>query len=419
MTNAQKIQLRLSEVRQRLNAISGLEGEAFTDEIGVEAATLQTEYQTLEVRHRAAVVGEVEEAGKREARFVANDGEGRELRSLSRKVSLGEYLFAAAENRSVGGAEREFNSALALKRPNGFPLRLLAPPAERETRATTDTDGMASQGRWLDRLFAMAAARHMGVTFESVAPGQSTYPVVTAGASGEQQDRSETTTAASWTVGSTSLKPKRNSVRAVFSMEDDYRLPGLESALRRDLGMAVMDAVDKAVFLGDTGPSSASYDIVGLTAAASVVQTDLTQANKLKFPETMDAFNSFVDGIHASSNEELKIVAAVGAHRLWCRTIFLSAADGTNMKTALGRNGVSWMVRGDIETNTDNNDWGAFIGRGRGLQGAGVAAIWDEGLLIRDPYTEASKAEVALNLSYFWDLGWVRPSNFGRLRFVT
>ena len=418
MTNAQKIQLRLSEVRQRLNAISGLEGEAFTDEIGVEAATLQAEYKQLEVRHRAAVVGEVEEAGKREAKFTAADGEGAEIHSLSRRVRLGEYLHAAAENRGVAGAEREFNSALRLKRPNGFPLRLLA-PAAREERATTDVSTKADAAGWLDRLFAMASARHLGVTFESVSPGESTYPVVTAGATGEQQDRSETTTAASWTVGSTSLKPKRNSVRAVFSMEDDYRLPGLESALRRDLGMAVMDAVDKAVFLGDTGPSSASYDIVGLTAAASVVQTDLTQANKLKFPETMDAFNSFVDGIHASSNEELKIVAAVGAHRLWCRTIFLSAADGTNMKTALGRNGVSWMVRGDIETNTDNNDWGAFIGRGRGLQGAGVAAIWDEGLLIRDPYTEASKAEVALNLSYFWDLGWVRPSNFGRLRFVT
>ena len=33
MTNVQKIQIRLSEVRERLNDISGLEGEALTDEI--------------------------------------------------------------------------------------------------------------------------------------------------------------------------------------------------------------------------------------------------------------------------------------------------------------------------------------------------------------------------------------------------
>lgn len=418
MTNAQKIQLRLSEVRSRLNAVSGLEGDAFTAEIQAEAEALQTEYQTLEVRHRAAVVGEVEEAGKREAKFNANNGEGREIRSLSRKVRLGEYLHAAAENRSVGGAEHEFNSALRLKRPNGFPLRLIS-PAAREERATTDVSTKADAAGWLDRLFAMASARHLGVTFESVSPGETTYPVVTAGATGEQQDRGEDTTDAAWTVSSTRLTPKRNSVRAVFNMEDDYRLPSLESALRRDLGMAVMDAVDKAVFLGDSGPSTAAYDIVGLNTAASVVQVDVTQANKLLFPGTMDSFNSFVDGIHASSNEDLKIVAAVGAHRLWCRTIFLPSADGTNMKTALGRNGISWMVRGDIETDTTNGDWGAFIGRARGLQGSGVAAIWDEGLLIRDPYSNADTGEVALTLSYFWDLGFPRPSNFGRLRFVT
>ena len=48
MTNAQKIRLRLSEVRQRLNEISGLEGDAFTDEIRAEAETLQNEYADLE-----------------------------------------------------------------------------------------------------------------------------------------------------------------------------------------------------------------------------------------------------------------------------------------------------------------------------------------------------------------------------------
>ena len=51
MTNAQKIRLRLSQVRQRLNEISGLEGDAFTDEIRSEAESLQTEYADLETRH--------------------------------------------------------------------------------------------------------------------------------------------------------------------------------------------------------------------------------------------------------------------------------------------------------------------------------------------------------------------------------
>ena len=32
MLNSQKISIRLSEVRQRLNELAGLEGDAFTDE---------------------------------------------------------------------------------------------------------------------------------------------------------------------------------------------------------------------------------------------------------------------------------------------------------------------------------------------------------------------------------------------------
>ncbi len=76
---------------------------------------------------------------------------------------------------------------------------------------------------------------YLGMTFESVAPGISAYPITTAGPSAAQRGRSETATDAAWTVGVTSLKPTRNTVRVVFSDEDMYRLPGLEAALRRDM----------------------------------------------------------------------------------------------------------------------------------------------------------------------------------------
>ena len=60
MTNMQKLTLRLSEVRSRLNEISILEGDALTDEIRTETDTLTTEYADLEVRHRAAIVADDE-----------------------------------------------------------------------------------------------------------------------------------------------------------------------------------------------------------------------------------------------------------------------------------------------------------------------------------------------------------------------
>ena len=85
----------------------------------------------------------------------------------------------------------------------------------------------------------------------------------------------------------------------------------------------------------------------------------------------------------------------------------------------LRRAGFSWMVRGDIESATTNDKFGAFVGRRRGIEGAGVSAVWDSASLIRDPYTNAKKGEVLLTMSHLWAFGVPRPSSFARIKFVT
>ena len=75
MTNAQRIAVRLSEVRQRLNSISGLEGDTFTAEIRQESDALGKEYVDLESRHRSAIIGE----GTPEIRTLAG-GDNPEMR---------------------------------------------------------------------------------------------------------------------------------------------------------------------------------------------------------------------------------------------------------------------------------------------------------------------------------------------------
>ena len=56
MTNSQRLSVRLSEIRQRLNTIAGLEGDAFTDEIRQESDKLQKEFQDKETQYRGAVI---------------------------------------------------------------------------------------------------------------------------------------------------------------------------------------------------------------------------------------------------------------------------------------------------------------------------------------------------------------------------
>ena len=417
MTNTQKLAIRLSEIRSKLNELSGL--DEVSDEQRGEIDSLSTEYQAKEAQHRAALVAEADEQRAAADDFNAGDGDGEkaEVRALRGRVRVGEYVGAAIDQRMAEGAEAELNAALGM-RGNAFPLSLLA-PAPVEARASTNTDSQTNQsGRWLDRLFAGTAAERIGITMESVAPGVASFPLTTAGASAAQRGRSEAASDAAWTVGVTELKPTRNAVRAVFNEEDAHRLPSLEASLRRDLGMALAEGVDRAIFLGDDGANENTADITGLTTAANVVEVEVTQANKVLGPGTLEAFSGLVDGIHAMTFGDLMICSSVGAWRLWENTIINATADNMTLSAFLRAAGLSWAARGEIDTNTAADDWAAFIGRGRGIEGAGVAALWEAGMLLRDPYSASASGQVNLTLSYFWNLGLPRASSFARIKFA-
>ena len=410
MRNKAKLAIEQSKIREQISALLGK--DELTDDDRTKLGELTTRMEQLEVEMRAAIVAEPGETI--ETRDEQGDGETRELRQLRGRVRMGNYIAAAMEMRSADGAELEWNQHLGIA-GNRFPLELLAPAMER--RATTDTESNVSQRTWLDRLFAGTAASRLGVSMISVEPGVSSHPLTTAGASFAQKERGAAVGDAAWTVGVTEAKPKRGAVRATFSIEDTARLPGLEDALNRDLRMALTDGIDKAIFVGADGGSANTADIAGLTTA-SITETTLTQANKVKWPETVQAFAAMLDGVHAATLEDLNIVASVGAARLWVGTQ-ANANRNESVAQIMRGNGLSWGSREGIDTDTANGDFGAFIGRGRGIEGAGCACLWAAGELIRDPYSGAAKGEVALTLSYMWDFVIPRTASFQRLKFVT
>lgn len=422
MTPAQKrlreLRERQSRERQRMAELSVV--DELNDEQRAELDTIERGTPDLERQIRAAQIAvDDEDAEQRAAGAAARqpegDGEQRERAELRGRVRLGNYVGAAIEQRSADGAELEYNQALGIA-GNRFPLELLAPV---ETRATTDTDTTTMPRRWLDRLFAGTAAERVGITMESVPAGVASFPVTTAGASAAQRGRSEAAADAAWTVGVTELKPTRNATRLLFNIEDAARIPGLESALTRDLRMALTEGVDRAVFLGDAGATGTDADITGLSTATGLVEKSITQANKVKGGNVLQAFAELVDGKAAMQPGDLKAVFAVGANTLWSHTLANTGASvDTTIAEFLRRFGLSWLTRGEIETGTADGDFGAFVGLGRGLEGAGVMAMWEAGELIRDPYSGAAKGEVALTLSYLWNFGLPRASNFARISFA-
>ena len=382
MTPRQTIELKQSERRERINAL--LAQAERSDDEGAELKRITGEYQTGEVELRAAITVEPDETTT--TTKPDETDEDRQLVELRSRVEFSDYIAAALAGHGVlGGAALEFNQAMKVP-ADRFPLELLAPDAV-ETRAKVDGDAAATQSTWLDRLFADTAAAQLGIAMPSVPAGTRAYPVLGSTAAPAQRGRTEAAVDATITATVTEVKPTRNSVRALYSVEDDARLPGLADAIMRDLRAALVEKIDRTVFLGDSGANENSADIAGLTTAANVSETTLTQAQKVAPADVLGVLAAFIDGKHAGSMADVRVVASVGANTLWLSTI---AAVGTSLQTLaafLSENGVNWTTRGEIETATTAGTFAAFVGLGRGIEGAGVAPVWNSGQLIRDPYS--------------------------------
>ena len=415
-----KNQIRLRELRSRQSQERGRMAElgmaeSLDDETRSELDKIEQGVPDLERQIRAATVAvDAEQDGERRAVSPEEDAEAREIRELRERVGMGEYVAAAAEQRSADGAAKEYNQALGIS-GNRFPLSMLAP---REERAVTGVDTTTMPTRWLDRLFADSAAMNVGVTFDTAQPGVSSHPVTATGASAAARGKTEDAVDAAWTISVTELKPKRNAVRLLFSIEDTARIPGLESALTRDLSAAMVEGIDRSIFLGDATASGTDADITGLSTASGLSEVTITQANKILGPGTLAAFTGLVDGIHANGLGDLRTVTSVGAWRLWQDSIINASADNQTLASFLREAGLSWMARGSIDDATADGDFAAFIGRAKGIEGAAVAAVWEAGELIRDPYSSAAGGEIALTLCYLWDFAVVRASNFARVTFA-
>ena len=259
------------------------------------------------------------------------------------------------------------------------------------------------------------------MSFRPVASGVHTIPTFSAAPSGVQRGRSEAVAEGTFTLAVSEMKPKRNAVYGIYSVEDESRLSGMSDAMVRAMSGGIASAVDLAIFNGDTGATGTDADIAGFqTTLAAAREVTITQANKILAAGTLAAFAGMVDGRYATSMGDLRAVLSVGANTLWASTV-PNAANGNQRTIAaiLRENGLAWTTRDGIEAATANDDFGAYVGKAQGIEGAAVATVWNQGRLVRDEFTGKGKGEIELALDYQWDFAVVRDDNFHRVKFVT
>ena len=393
MKTALKVALRMSEVRQRLNKIAGLEGDAMTDEVRSEADALHTEYTDLEVRSRAALIGESTET-------VTEGAPADPARiELEQRAMLSGIVSGIVSGTGATGAERELQHELGLP-ADSVPLSLIQTEHRTSGQTSAPGDTGASQQPIIDAVFPMAAATFLGVDQPTVAVGDATFTVVSTNLSpgtpggGADQDHS----AGAFTA--TVVSPKRIQGSFFIRREDRARLAGMEEALRRNLNMAMSDRFDS--------------EIIGANGFLKADALDGVPSGDAGAAGTFANYRSFVydavDGTYASMASDIMVLLGAKAYQHAASVYRSNNADDSALDSIMR---VSGGVRVSAHIPAPaTNDQSLLVCRNKANRHA-VAPIWQGMQLIVDEVTQAKQGEIVFTSVMLWGgLNVVRKAGF-------
>ena len=415
MSPRQKIELRMSELREKIAGLNRAGDEQeLTEEQLTERNALEEERQQLEPEWRKAMLQEESDALKAKAE---NTGENREIRTLTQRARLSNYVNAAAQLTAVSGVEAELGNALQLRSAQDggvvVPWELLAPRVEQ--RADVDTTLPADAPNInnepiIGRVFAATASAFLGVRMSGVGVGQQNIPVITAGTDPALKSAGAVQDATAATITADQLKPKRLTARYVIRREDMASLMGYEDALAADLRMALGEKLDDLVLNGDdaTAPQwSGFFDAL----------TDPTAPSALAYSNLLSAYGGGVDGKYALTLMDVRVLVG--------DTTYGKLAALVN--TGSGETGVSYAQRatGGLQASAlvpaaSSNVQGAVLAKtGPGATDNSVVFTWAGVEIIRDMYSGAASGEVALTALSLVDFHLIRKDGYAQLGFFT
>ena len=327
MKTSQKLQVRSSEIRAKLNTLAGV--DAPTDEQAAELATLTTEYQSVELRMRAAIIAEGGDNGDQTVETV--DAETRERLEIRGRSRVGAYLLAALQGRLPGGAEAEYTAALGT--PGGeIPIDLWEGdrPKPAEVRAATPapTTGTGVTVAPISPfLFAPSIAPRLGIDMPSVGSGGYSEMTITTSVPAAPKAKGGNATDTAGALTAVNANPRRISARMTITLEDVAAIgqANFEAALRQNASMALSDEYDSQCIAGN----GTSPNVNGLINQL----TDPTNPTAVAaFDDFVAAFADSIDGLWASKPGEVAIVANVDAYKLSSKTF----RDGSGGQSRAG-----------------------------------------------------------------------------------
>ena len=417
MTESQRLTVRASEIRQRLNEIAGLDGDALTDEVRAEGDKLNTEYRDVETKLRAALVAE--DAPPVEHRDDM-DAETRAFVQLRNRTRLGRYFDACINRTPLVGAEAELNEHRGLgTNGNELPWDALLPAAGAggvEVRADVVTPAPATgnpvfQQQIIQRVFARAGVRRLGVMMPAVPVGTASYPVIATGQDPAFVAKDAAKEAAAGSIDSNLLAPVRLQARVQLRIEDLMTTLGLEDAWREDLTLSLMDKLDAQVL----GAGNAKVRGFLATAANGGLADYADPGAVVTFATAAAQAARGVDGKYAGGEDECAWI--IGTDTYEKLAALIQANDSTSATERLRRILRDFMASANIPAAAANVQQGilAKLGAQDGFYNA-VCPVWEGLRLIRDEVTQAASGLVQVTAVALHNFKIVRGGGFIRTK---
>ena len=326
MTKLQELQIKQSEIRERINELLGMTER--TDEQTTELRELTTKAQAIEPEIRAAIA--VEAPVEVDGNGQATDPEVRERLELRGRATVGGFLLAALQGRVPAGAEAEY--AAAMNAPAGaVPMDLWEAnrPAvetrQREVRAATPapaTGTGVTVAPVQPFIFAPSIAPRLGIDMPSVPSGGYSEMTITTALPAAPKAKGGNADDTAGELTPITANPRRISARMSVTLEDVAQIgqANFEAALRANVSMALSDEYDNQAINGDGTAPNVEGLIDQLTNPAD-------PGAVADFAAFLKAAADQIDGLWASEMGDVGIVTNPDAYRLSAQVFRAASAD--------------------------------------------------------------------------------------------
>ena len=396
MTTSQKLEIRASEIRQRLNAIAGM--DELSDDVRAESDKLTTEYASVETKRRAALVAE---QGDKVEVHATPDAEDRERAALRNKATVAGYLMAAMAGRLPSGAEAAYSDACGVD-PGTIPLDIFEsdrPKIEQHADATTPspTTGTGTTvGRILPYVFdGSIAARKLGIRMPTVpSRAWSEMAITTPPGTAAPKAKGSAIESTAGALTPVSTTARRISARLSLTAEDiaEVGTAKFEAAVRAALSGSLSDQYDIQCLRGNGSAPNVNGLMNQLTAPTA--PTDVAD-----FDSMLESAATFCGSKYAEQMTDVSILVPPDVYRLSIR-LFRDAGNNhrgdVSAQKYLQSVLSSWSTATRLQNAPASGD-GANISTGivrrmgPGSDGAAVHPVWGH-LSIDDIYTDSGSA---------------------------